>query len=403
MRHANGEWRYILDRGQISGRDADGRPIRFTGTHFDLTSRERDRQRIADHQRELSDLVAAIPSALAVFDRDLRYVAASDAWLREFALHRPIIGRRLDVPDQSLWMSRLRRALAGEELREDEQPVPVGPEHAPRWRSLVVMPWRRGAGDIDGVLVRIDDVTDLVVARRARERQRESRMQMLAMFAGGVAHEINSPLQVIGIEAHLIATALDGDDASIDELRKSARSIREMASRAMAITRALRTLSRDPHGDPVEPVELASVCEQACVLVQARFRAAGVRLDRADVDADLRAMSRPSELLHVLVNLLDNAQDAARQGEPWVRLEVEADGDEVALRCVDGGVGVPPHLQPRLGEPFVTDKPSGQGTGLGLSIVKLLVERSGGSLHYLAAADHTTFEVRFPRAERGSA
>ncbi|MFM1871555.1 MAG: hypothetical protein RL398_977, partial [Planctomycetota bacterium] len=83
MRHANGEWRYILDRGQISGRDPDGRPIRFTGTHFDLTSRERDRQRIADHQRELSDLVAAIPSALAVFDRELHYVAASDAWLRE--------------------------------------------------------------------------------------------------------------------------------------------------------------------------------------------------------------------------------------------------------------------------------------------------------------------------------
>jgi C4-dicarboxylate-specific signal transduction histidine kinase len=300
-------------------------------------------------------------------------------------------------------MARLRRALNGEEFREDEQPVPSGPEHAPRWRSLMVMPWRRGGGEIAGVLVRIDDVTDIVTARRARERQQESRMQMLAMFAGGVAHEINSPLQVIGIEAHLIATALEGDEASIDELRKSARSIREMASRAMAITRALRTLSRDPHGDPVEAVSVAAVCEQACVLVQARFRAAGVRLDRVEVVADLCARTRPSELLHVLVNLLDNAQMAARQGAPWVRLETDAEGDEVVLRCVDGGVGVPPHVQPLLGEPILSDRASGAGAGVGLSIVKVLAERSGGSLRYLAAADHTTFEVRFPRAAGATA
>ena len=41
MQHTNGSWVYILDRGRISGRDETGKPIRFTGTHFDVTATER--------------------------------------------------------------------------------------------------------------------------------------------------------------------------------------------------------------------------------------------------------------------------------------------------------------------------------------------------------------------------
>ena len=51
MQHADGRWVYILDRGRASGWDENGKPIRFTGTHFDCTLTE-EAKRVLEHQRE---------------------------------------------------------------------------------------------------------------------------------------------------------------------------------------------------------------------------------------------------------------------------------------------------------------------------------------------------------------
>lgn len=58
MRHADGRWIYILDRGRISDRDADDKPIRFTGTHFDVTVTEEARLVIETQRQQLVKLVA---------------------------------------------------------------------------------------------------------------------------------------------------------------------------------------------------------------------------------------------------------------------------------------------------------------------------------------------------------
>jgi PAS domain S-box-containing protein len=104
MRHTNGEWVHILDRGRVSGRDASGRPTRFTGTHLDVTATERAQQVLAEHDRQLHDLVAHLPSAVAMLDTRLRYLAASAAWL---AMHD------LEGPDAGGSRLRRRRTLGG--------------------------------------------------------------------------------------------------------------------------------------------------------------------------------------------------------------------------------------------------------------------------------------------------
>ncbi|MCB1325466.1 MAG: sensor domain-containing diguanylate cyclase [Spirochaetales bacterium] len=58
MRHADGRWVYILDRGRISGRDEEGKPVRFTGTHFDVTVTEQARLTIEAQRKELEQLYA---------------------------------------------------------------------------------------------------------------------------------------------------------------------------------------------------------------------------------------------------------------------------------------------------------------------------------------------------------
>lgn len=276
IRHADGSWRHILDRGRISGRDEDGRPIRFTGTHFEVTEMERARER----------------------------------------------------------------------LRLEE----------------------------------------------------ESRVATLARFAATLAHELNTPLQVIKIGADLLASRVADDPAQSDAVRDSVRAIAEMGRRAGAITRALRTLSRDARNDPEEPVPVATMLTLALDLSRSRFDSRGVSLTVEDLTDGGTIAGRPSEVLRALLLLLDNAFDAARLAAPWVRLEATRAGERIILRCCDGGPGVAAEDVPSLGVPFFTTKPEGHGLGVGLSIIRSIAERGRGELAYVPDAPHTTFELRMPVA-----
>lgn len=65
MRHADGSWRYILDRGRISGRDEDGRPIRFTGTHLEITALVEAQQRVRLEEQARLAVLANFSATLA--------------------------------------------------------------------------------------------------------------------------------------------------------------------------------------------------------------------------------------------------------------------------------------------------------------------------------------------------
>lgn len=402
MRHANGSWVYILDRGRISGRDPDGRPIRFTGTHSDVTERERARQVLARQERQLEELVANLPVGVAMFDRELRFVAVSPQWVRHHDVGADgVVGELLEavLPEVATrWGEALRRALAGERVAADEERV-EGAKGGDRWLRWDVRPWRTLDGAVGGALFTTEDVTERVLLRQAEERERDARYASLAIFAGGIAHEINSPLQVILTESELAAMELDAATPDLDDLRRGVAAIRATAGRAAAITRALRTLSRDARQDPPAAVSLAALFRDAEALCRARFASAGVALTVVAPPPGLAVSGRSAELLHAVLNLLNNAADAAGEGEPWVRLESEVEADRVVIRCVDGGPGVAPEHRARLAEPFFTTKPAGRGTGLGLAIVRQLAERNGGFFRFVPDAAHTTFEVGLPLAD----
>jgi two-component system sensor histidine kinase HupT/HoxJ len=89
------------------------------------------------------------------------------------------------------------------------------------------------------------------------------------------------------------------------------------------------------------------------------------------------------QLLQVLMNLIQNAYDAAaaQPGVPpslWITGAVE--GPSVVLRLRDSGAGIAPQHMGHLFDPFFTTKPVGKGTGLGLSISYGIVDQHGGRL-----------------------
>jgi signal transduction histidine kinase len=90
------------------------------------------------------------------------------------------------------------------------------------------------------------------------------------------------------------------------------------------------------------------------------------------------ARGRVSELKEVLVNLLENARNATREGGGVLVHAQRAEEGGVLIRIVDDGAGIPEELMPKVFEPHFSSRTT--GTGLGLAIVRRLVESWGGAV-----------------------
>jgi two-component system sensor histidine kinase HupT/HoxJ len=106
-----------------------------------------------------------------------------------------------------------------------------------------------------------------------------------------------------------------------------------------------------------------------------------VRFDRR---GPAQVTGSPGQLLQVMMNLVQNAYDAAAATRaPRLEITLVPDATDpgwLEVRCKDNGPGFAPEHLPRIFEPFFTTKPVGKGTGLGLSISYGLAERHGGTL-----------------------
>jgi C4-dicarboxylate-specific signal transduction histidine kinase len=200
-----------------------------------------------------------------------------------------------------------------------------------------------------------------------------------------------------------VGQELEAGSPDFEEIRASVRTIRETTDRAASVVKAMRMLSRDSLRDPPAPVPVAGLLQELHLLCERRFGESGVRLELTDRTNGAAVLARHTEVAQVLLNLLNNALDAARgRPDPWVRLEVDATASTVTACCIDTGAGIAPEHRHRVLEPFFTTKPVGEGAGLGLSVSRALAVRNGGTLT-LRNEPHTTFQLELPRAHPGGA
>jgi signal transduction histidine kinase len=113
------------------------------------------------------------------------------------------------------------------------------------------------------------------------------------------------------------------------------------------------------------------------------------------VPGDLPAVVAGDELNQAWAEILDNAIDAS-PGNGEVEVHASVEHEEVVVRVVDGGPGIPPEVQSRMFEPFFTTKPQGQGLGLGLDTVRRIVLASGGRVAADSRPGRTEFRVSLP-------
>jgi two-component system sensor histidine kinase HydH len=210
------------------------------------------------------------------------------------------------------------------------------------------------------------------------------RSRELEAIGGEIAHELKNPLASIKGLAALVARDLPAGKAA-DRLGV----LRSEVDRMQAILEGFLNFTRPLSPLELGPVDLTAACRHVAAMHEGTSGARRVVVEGAarPVHGDRR------KLVQVLVNLVQNALDAAPEGSV-VTLKLQDRGPEQHIEVVDQGPGPSPEVAARLFDPGVTSKPD--GTGLGLPIARALARRHGGELVLVRDGRGTVARLSLP-------
>jgi signal transduction histidine kinase len=225
-----------------------------------------------------------------------------------------------------------------------------------------------------------------------KELLHAEKLATIGQMAAGIAHELNTPLTYIMGNLEL----LQAQDLS-EPQREALRSIGRGAERIHNLAQSLLAFSR-PSRDEARALDPNEMVERALELCRYHILKGGVRLERQLTPRLPPVRGVSADLEMALINLVVNAIQAL-DGEGTVTVSTAPAEGGVEIAVADTGPGIPPEVQDRLFEPFVTTKAEGNGTGLGLSTVATVVERHEGRIGFTTAAGSgTTFRITLPAA-----
>jgi signal transduction histidine kinase len=220
------------------------------------------------------------------------------------------------------------------------------------------------------------------------------KLASMGQLAAGIAHEVNNPLGVVLMYAHLLMDECPPGDPRLDDMKM----IAEQADRCKHIVGGLLHFARQNKVVKFN-TDIAHLVNRVVSPIPAPDSVA-VRVENATRDP--MAEVDKEQIAQVITNLVTNALAAITPpGEVLVRCE--DDEWNVRIQVIDTGSGIAPENLKKIFEPFFTTKSVGKGTGLGLSVSYGIVKMHCGDIQVQSNADPaqgptgSTFTVRLPR------
>jgi PAS domain S-box-containing protein len=375
-----GEWRAIWPDGSVHWivsrwrvlMDDSGEPSRVVGVNLDITERKRAEEALAELNRTLEAqsallqsseellkiFVKNVPAAVAMLDRDMRYLQVSDRWCTDYLPGRAqILGRSHyeifpDMPER--WKEVHRRCLEGETLRADEDRWDG--QDGPHWARWEVRPWKTAEGTVGGILILSEDITRRkqmeetlsTLSRKLIDSQEQER----ARIGRELHDDINQRIAILAIELERLQNDPSDVQNHLQELRKQTAEL----------SNDVEALSRELHSSKLQYLGVVSGMRSWC-------REFGERQNMViDFKSDVSSVVSFDvgiSLFRVLQEALHNA--LKHSGVKRIEVELREVFNEIHLTVTD------------LGRGFEIDAAI-RGPGLGLTSMQERVRLLNGSI-----------------------
>lgn len=374
-------WVEVQKRLNISDRNDC---IGTAGSLNDITDRKRIEQVREQERQQLRQIITNAPVAMAMFDTQMRYLAYSNCWLKDYGLEgQSLLGQsyyeRLPAPENIQAIHQA--ALQGEVLSRPEECFELidGTQLYLRW---AVQPWYRSEQQIGGIIIVTQVINELVQARE--QALQASRMK--SQFLANMSHEIRTPMNgVIGMTDLLLKTPLSSQQQDfVNTLKTSGQNLLVLINDILDFS---KLEAGEMRLDCIE-FNLMGCIEETIDLLATQAQSKQLELMYL-VDSEIPPIliGDPTRLRQVLMNLTGNALKFTQKGEVVVHASLQIQTPTTTtlyFEVRDTGIGINSRDQNKLFESFSqvdasTTRKYG-GTGLGLAICKQLVTLMGGEI-----------------------
>jgi len=328
--------------------------------------------------------IQQLPVAIAIFDKNLNYIIASDRWTYETKLNiNEIIGKNIyevvsDIPIK--WKKIHQRALRGEYLNSEED-IFKRHDGSEEWWRWKVFPWYISKNTIGGIILFVEQITKrklLEIKMKGMINALNQSNMDLERFAHICAHDLNEPLRAIANYGQLLEQNLKHQ---IDPMTKSYMNhIMKSIKHAEALVDGILTYSQlGTAGIKKSFFSLSHTLNSLKIVLENK-----IKEKNAFIYSDKMPSIYGDKTLISIVfqNIINNALKFNKNDHPIVYITVKEKKNNFLFCVEDNGIGIDPAYHQKIFELFKRLHPTAEytGTGTGLSISKKIIEAHGGKM-----------------------
>lgn len=400
MRHKNGSWVWVLDRGRIFKWDSYGKPLWMSGTHQDITARKKAEEDLLRLSKRFEKIFENNAAGIFVVDEARTIVMTNErfstivGYNKDELQGKNVLFLHVDETSYKAFTPNFTHAKEGEQIKI---------EYRLRQKDGTII-WCELLGNkinIDetrnGVIWSVVDITERKKAYQALEiatiranelaEQAELANVTKSQFLANMSHEIRTPMSaIIGLSELMKDTSLTPkQEEYLEKISASSRML-------LGVINDILDFSKIEAGK-IElenaPVSLESLIGYVRGLFEDNALKKGVAFE-VQKDKGLPGVIVADELRlsQILTNFLSNALKFTDKGSVTLAIRLKAKTDTTAYLCFDvqdTGIGMTAEQVAKLFMPFSQADASTTrrygGTGLGLSIAKRLAQTMGGTVY----------------------
>ena len=454
LRHKNGEWIYILDRGKIIQRDTQGKPLRFAGTHTNITGQKRVeliqghitklREIYIKNQNDkksffeflLSEVISLTESEYGFVGEIKRgidgvpylktYSITDISWNEEikifFDKHAPqgLEFKNLDTLFGKVIKSGELLITNEASSHPDAFGIPKG--HPPLNKFMGVPIYGHGKFiamigvansskdfsetkynelkpyfEVVGELIH-NHLLDQELKIQQNDAHHEAKLVSLGVLAAGIGHEINNPLTIIHGNLDRLSKRIMRKEIDEEFLLKTHGEMLKALVRVENLIKGLRTFSRKDTLQ-ISPMAFLGLIDETVNMLFQIYKADGITIKKnINLNENTKILADRGKIQQILINLMNNSRDSIiNKDNGKIIISAYENNDKAILSISDNGPGIPKEIQDKIFDPFFTTKEVNKGTGLGLSIVADIVRLHGAKLTFESSGSGTTFYIEFAK------